>query len=57
MEFIMDKKPLISFSDMQHQAIGEAANKLGLSFTAFVRMASIEQAVKSGVEISPPRVD
>ena len=36
MEINMDRKTLIGFSDKQHEAIAEAANKTGLSFTASV---------------------
>ena len=51
---MVDKRILINFSGAQHDAIAEAANKLGLSFSAFVRMSSIAAATKAGVEIAKP---
>tara|TARA_R110000823_G_scaffold191984_1_gene323625 strand:- start:377 stop:556 length:180 start_codon:yes stop_codon:yes gene_type:complete len=57
MEINMDRKTLIGFSDKQHEAIAEAANKTGLSFTAFVRMAALIEVDKAGVKLNPPKVD
>ena len=51
---MVDKRILINFSGAQHDAVAEAANKLGLSFSAFVRMSSIAAATKAGVEIAKP---
>ena len=57
MEIKMDRKTLIGFSDKQHEAIAEAANKTGLSFTAFVRMAALIEVDKAGIKLNPPKVD
>ena len=51
---MVDKRVLINFSGAQHEAIAEAANKSGLSFSAFVRMSSIVAATKAGVEVAKP---
>jgi|5_EtaG_2_1085323.scaffolds.fasta_scaffold00842_8 uncharacterized protein (DUF1778 family) len=52
-----DKKILISLSETQHDAITDAARKMGLSFTAFVRVAAIGMAADQGVEVKQPRAD
>ena len=51
---MVDKRVLIKFSEAQHQAGAEAANKSALSFNAFVRMASYMAASKAGVEVAKP---
>ena len=38
------KPKLIHFSDEHVELIKAAANKLGMTFTAFVRMAAIKEA-------------
>tara|TARA_R110000796_G_scaffold110067_1_gene221560 strand:+ start:527 stop:715 length:189 start_codon:yes stop_codon:yes gene_type:complete len=52
-----DKKILISLSEVQHDAITDAARKMGLSFTAFVRVAAIGMAADQGIEVKQPRAD
>ncbi len=51
---MVDKRVLINFSGAQHEAVSEAANKSGLSFSAFVRMSSVVAATKAGVEVAKP---
>ena len=51
---MVDKRVLINFSGAQHEAVSEAANKSGLSFSAFVRMSSVVAATKAGDEVAKP---
>tara|TARA_R110000765_G_C18654692_1_gene576001 strand:+ start:91 stop:252 length:162 start_codon:yes stop_codon:yes gene_type:complete len=39
-----DTKKLIGFSDAAHATISEAAEKVGLSFSAFTRSAALKEA-------------
>tara|TARA_R110000851_G_scaffold313997_1_gene475862 strand:+ start:802 stop:1041 length:240 start_codon:yes stop_codon:yes gene_type:complete len=39
-----DKKNLIGFSEAAHATISEAAERVGLSFSAFTRSAALKEA-------------
>jgi uncharacterized protein (DUF1778 family) len=56
MRSLGDKKRLIQFSDVADQTISDAAAKLGLSFSAFCRSASLEKA-SNIVEPKQPAAD
>ena len=53
----MDHKQTISFTMAQKSAISIAAKRAGLSFSAYVRSASIAKAADAGIEIQQPQAD
>jgi len=56
-EVHMDHKQTISFTMAQKSAISIAAKRAGLSFSAYVRSASIAKAAEAGIEVQQPQAD